>query len=82
MRTIRFARHHHPKDERAPNRFWCQIGVSPLKPIMVRLLSASPVESVYERQCDGQVPLLGSATLAAGSSGSEPSRAWASRLST
>jgi hypothetical protein len=49
MRTIRFARHHHPKDERAPNRFWCQIGVSPLKPIMVRLLSASPVEEVCER---------------------------------
>ena len=33
-----------------PNRFWCQIGVSPFKPMMVRLLSASPAESVRERQ--------------------------------
>jgi len=49
MRTIRFARCRHPVCERAPNRFWCQIVVSSLKPMMVRLLSASPVESICER---------------------------------
>jgi hypothetical protein len=45
---IRFARCRRPEGERASNRFWCWIVVSPLKPMMVRLLSASPVESVCE----------------------------------
>ena len=50
MRTIRFARRHHLEDERAPNPLWRWIGVSPLKPMTVRFLSVSPVESVGERR--------------------------------
>jgi hypothetical protein len=52
MRTIRFVRRHRLEDETegAESLFWCQVGVLPLKPMMVCLLSVRPVESARERR--------------------------------
>jgi hypothetical protein len=49
MLTIRFAHCRRLEDERAPKRFGRWILVFPSRQMTVRLLSASPVESVGER---------------------------------